>query len=222
MKSLPERHADHNILISENQNIILMPTKLKQQALDDFFQEAKQPIADGVKQGSSYNVTHMLRNEPSYHLSEIEYGLRISSWQSIEPDGFFERASSYGRMGQYCIRITSIKAIKSQTSNEATLCLMTDFYYKNNSENKLIAFFINGMDIGTAELKAKAIKQALEEYPDGSVLATVTAWKKQNHGSKSREYPFNMSADYSLSNLCFYVSDARAIAGKPIRAHRLY
>ena len=200
-----------------------MTTTSRQKGLDDFFPEARPPIAvDAKLQSSDHNATHMLRNDSNYRLSEVEYWLRTSSKQSIEPDGFFERAASYESMGQYCIRITSIKAIKSQTSNEAALCIMTNFYYRGNGEHKPVAFFINGMDIGTAESKAKAIKRALEDYPDGSVLAKVTAWKKQNHGSKSREYPFNMSTDYSLSNLCFYVSDARVRDGDIILAHRMY
>ena len=199
-----------------------MPTTSSQKALDDFFSEVRPPITDAKLQSSDHNVAHILRNDSNYRLSEVKYWLRTSSGQSIEPDGFFERAASYGSMSQYCIRITSIKAIKSQKGNEAALCLMTDFYYKNNSEHKPVAFFINGMDISTAESKAKVIKRALDDYPGGSVLATLTAWKIQNHGSKSREYPFNMSTDYSLSGLCFYVSDGRVRNGDIILAHRLY
>ena len=219
-----EAPADHNILISDNPDIISMSTASSQKALDDFSSVPRTAVTGAKRHDSDHNATHMLRvnDSANYRLSEAEYRLRTSSWQSIEPSGFFERASSYGSMGQYCIRIKSIKIIKSHTGNEAALCLITDFYYKNSSENKPVAFFINGMDIGMAESKEKAIKQALDDYPDGSVLATFTAWKRQNYGSKSRDYPFNMSTDYPLSGLCFYVSDRREKDGNEILARRLY
>ena len=219
-----EAPADHNILISDNPDIISMSTASSQKALDDFSSVPRTAVTGAKRHDSDHNATHMLRvnDSANYRLSEAEYRLRTSSWQSIEPSGFFERASSYGSMGQYCIRIKSIKIIKSHTGNEAALCLITDFYYKNSSENKPVAFFINGMDIGMAESKENAIKQALDDYPDGSVLATFTAWKRQNYGSKSRDYPFNMSADCSLSGLCFYVSDRREKDGNEILARRLY
>ncbi|MCL5092039.1 MAG: hypothetical protein M1364_00035 [Candidatus Marsarchaeota archaeon] len=224
MKSLPEGHSDHNILISDNPNIILMPTTSSQKALDEFFSRAGITVNGIKQQDSGHNTAHMLRTHGSsnYRLSEAVYRLRTSSWQSIEPDGFFERASSYGSMGQYCIRVKSIKVIKSNTGNEAALCLMTDFYYNNNSENKPVAFFINGMDIGMAEAKEKSIRQALDDYPNGSVLAAFTAWKRQNYGSKSRDYPFNMTTDYPLSGLCFYVSDSRVMNGNVILVRALY
>jgi hypothetical protein len=226
MISLHEEPADHNILISDNPNIISMPTASSQKALDDFSSAPRTTVTGVKQQDSGNNAAHMLRLNDStsgyYHLSETKYPIRTSSWQSIEPNGFFERASSYGSMGQYSIRIKSIKVIKSHTGNEAAICLMTDFYYKNSAGNKPIAFFINKMDIGMAEEKEKAIKQALDDYPNGSVLATFTAWKRQNRGSKSRDYPFNMSSDYSISNLSFYVSEDYVMNGNMALAYRLW
>ena len=52
-------------------------------------------------------------------------------------------------------------------------------------------------------------------------MVTFIAWQRQNHGSKSLDYPFNMSSDYSISNLNFYVSEEHVIDGNMALAYTM-
>ncbi|MGC8538180.1 MAG: hypothetical protein ACP5MZ_04375 [Candidatus Micrarchaeia archaeon] len=197
----------------------------KQKSLDDYLLSSYKSLVrlqnENDQSLSGANPISVSHSE-HYYVSERQEVVRTSSWLSIEPAGFFEKAYSYGSMGKYCVRIEFAKVLNSYHRGGTALQLITPFRYGNAKEGKKISFFVNNIDWGTAEAISNAANLAIEENPDCEVIASLLSWKKQNSGHNSSSYPFNMSSTYSMSNLLLYLSEKRVKDGEEVISHRIY
>ena len=193
----------------------------KQYSIDDFFLRLKREGETDKRGGLPENF---LRAEQRgyYGVSNETVEIRPSSYMDIEPPGFFDKASSYGRTSNYIIPVKHIMVTGAHSKDGPSLCIKTPFHYGDRGNAKHIAFFVNNVSIGVAEAVEKAISQALEDFPYSNIFASLYAQKKQNHGSKSGDYPFSMSSSYSLANLSFYITENTVGNENKVLAHKLH